>query len=288
MSGENGKEPRSEIKKPSTLLPGLTRLVIGLVCMVGYLNFSPRFPLPALYKSAFIASTPFYKRVCHLLLAMLGERFKYYFAWKVAEGASILGGFGFEGYEVKKTDDGKEKHVAKGWAGVENIDIVAFETAYNSSLASRAWNKRTQGWLERYTYFRSGKSLYATYFVSAVWHGLYPGFFFVFFSIAIITEVERLVRAKLNPLLVPSWGGKPTDPIPPTPVAYAYWGMSWLCFVLSLNYAAQVFCMGSLERSLSAYGGSMWFGHVGMVVVYVLMLVLPGAKKDKKDKGKKE
>lgn len=36
-------------------------------------------------------------------------RLKYYFAWKVAEGASILGGFGFEGY----TADGQ----VLGWKG---------------------------------------------------------------------------------------------------------------------------------------------------------------------------
>jgi hypothetical protein len=30
------------------------------------------------------------------MVCLLGERFKFYFAWKVAEGASVLGGFGFE------------------------------------------------------------------------------------------------------------------------------------------------------------------------------------------------
>jgi len=37
------------------------------------------------------------------------------------------------------------------WKGVENIDIFGFELAPNMASATRAWNKRTQGWLEKYT-----------------------------------------------------------------------------------------------------------------------------------------
>ena len=54
---------------------------------------------------------------------MFINRLKYYFAWKVAEGASILGGFGFEGYDK----EGKEI----GWKGVENVNILGCEFAPN-------------------------------------------------------------------------------------------------------------------------------------------------------------
>lgn len=33
----------------------------------------------------------------------------------------------------------------------------------------------TQRWLQRYVYFRNRESLLVTYFVSAFWHGFYPG-----------------------------------------------------------------------------------------------------------------
>jgi len=33
----------------------------------------------------------------------------------------------------------------------------------------------TQKWLQRYVYFRNSESLLITYFVSAFWHGFYPG-----------------------------------------------------------------------------------------------------------------
>ena len=96
-------------------------------------------------------------------------RFKYYFAWQVAEGSAILSGFGYD----SKTS---------GWNNVANMDIVSFEGAQSIRNASRSWNQQTQSWLERYVYTRSGNSLALTYFVSALWHGFYPGYYFFFMS----------------------------------------------------------------------------------------------------------
>jgi hypothetical protein len=86
----------------------------------------------------------------------------------------VLAGFGFEGF----TEDGK----ARGWNGVSNMDILGFEFAQSFRESSRAWNKGTQNWLERYVYTRTGNSLMATYFISAFWHGFYPGYYFFFMS----------------------------------------------------------------------------------------------------------
>jgi len=86
----------------------------------------------------------------------------------------VLAGFGFEGL----TEDGK----ARGWNGVSNMDILGFEFAQSFRESSRAWNKGTQNWLERYVYTRTGNSLMATYFISAFWHGFYPGYYFFFMS----------------------------------------------------------------------------------------------------------
>ena len=72
-------------------------------------------------------------------------------------------------------------------------DIIGFETAPNVSILSRSWNKRTQGWLERYTYHRTNRDLGATYFVSALWHGLYPVRFIIIYSY-ILGFIHLLIR----------------------------------------------------------------------------------------------
>ena len=79
----------------------------------------------------------------------------------MAEGASILGGFGFEGY----TADGKEK----GWKGVENIDIMGFETATSVQSISRHWNKRTQ---VQYIHSYSNTIIYCNYLLYCAEQGL--------------------------------------------------------------------------------------------------------------------
>ena len=73
---------------------------------------------------------------------------------------------------------------------------MSFHITTLTQTLSRVWNKRTQGWLERYTYLRTGRSLTATYFISAFWHGLYPGFFLFFMSIPLMTNIERLIKVR--------------------------------------------------------------------------------------------
>jgi hypothetical protein len=282
--------PHGEVKRLWTILPALQRLLLGVVCMVGYLQLSGRYPLRSLYDAEFIASTPaFHLRLVQLFAAMFAERLKYYFAWKIAEGASIAGGFGFEGWftvTASKDDSSKEmvvKPKPASWKGVENIDIMGFELAANMASATRAWNKRTQGWLERYTYLRSNKSLFMTYFISALWHGLYPGFFVVFLSMPLLTEVERLVRAVLNPLFVPGYDGR--GAYPKGLIPSLYWAVSVVGTVVALNYTAQCFSFGSLERCLRALASLHYFGHIFALAAFVLLTVVSMASAGGKKKS---
>jgi hypothetical protein len=176
------------------------------------------------------------------------------------------------------TADGK----VKGWRGVENIDMLQFETAPNVQTLSRAWNKRTQGWLERYTYQRTGRSLVATYFVSAIWHGLYPGFFFFFMSLPLFTNIERLVKAKLNPIFVPGYDGYKLDTYPKGLFGQIYWVVSWANTTVFLSYVVQTFSMGSYENCMTALGSYNFIPHVVLLVIYVLLEILPGGAKKKK------
>ena len=86
-----------------------------------------------------------------------------------SEGANILAGFGYDPR-------------SQNWNSLSNMDIVAFELAGNIRTGSRSWNQRTQQWIERIVYVESGKSLVATYFVSAFWHGFYPGYYIFFMT----------------------------------------------------------------------------------------------------------
>jgi hypothetical protein len=272
---KEGDKADAPIRKPATLLAGLQRLVLGVVTLALHMKLGAMFPPKMFYDKVYLSTVPYARRYGELMLSMLAERFKFYFAWKVAEGASILGGFGFEGY----TAEGKEI----GWKGVENIEVIGFETAPNVQTISRVWNKRTQGWLERYTYNRTGRSVFATYFISALWHGLYPGFFVMFMTIPLMTNVERLIKAKINPLVIPGFDGRNLKTYPKGAVGTIYWFLCWLCTMAFMNYVVQVFSMGSLENSMAALSGHMYLPHIFMVVVYVLLELMPSPKKKSKE-----
>jgi len=266
------KDGDKKTTAPSRLLPGLQRLFVGVLCLVLYLQVNARFKVQHHYSLDFIREHPNYLlRYILLCIAMFGDRLKFYFAWKVAEGASIFGGFGFEGYDK----EGKPK----GWGGVENVDIIGFELAPNIQSVSRNWNKRTQGWLERYTYNRTGRSLAATYFVSALWHGLYPGFFIMFLSMPLITNIERLARSKINPYFCAGFDGYNLATYPKTTLATVYWWACWVLTMAVMNYVVQVFPMGSLENSLNALGSYHYVPYMVLIASYILLEIVPAPKK---------
>ena len=283
-SAFDNEKDRKEGKKtaePGSLLEGLKRLVIGVVSLVAHMQLAARFPLPNCYNPQWIAENPsMVYRYLFTWAALFADRLKYYFAWKVAEGASVLGGFGFQGYD-------KEGKVV-GWSGVENIEILGFEMATNVQNLSRAWNKRTQGWLERYTYHRSGESLFATYFVSAIWHGLYPGFFLFFMSVPLVTNIQRLIKQKINPYIIPGYDNFNYKSAPDSIVTKVYWVVSFILTTLAVSYIVQVFSMSSWENCMTALGSYNHYGHIGIIMVYVLLELIPGPKREKKDSAGKE
>lgn len=267
-------------KVPSSVFSALFTLVIGVVCLVGHLVLSGKYPLSKIYDSEFISNHGHVDRYLYTWVALAAERLKYYFAWKVAEGASILGGFGFEGF----TEDGKPI----GWSAVENISIIAFETAPNIQTLSRSWNKRTQGWLERYTYLRCNKSLMVTYFISAIWHGVYPGFFLFFMSLPLMTEIERLVRAKINPYIIPEFDGFNVKTYPKTFIGYLYWGLNVVCTTLAVSFVVQVFPIQSWGRCHAALGSYYYVPYLVFAVFYIVLGFIPGKKIKKAEDKKKE
>ncbi|CAM9481653.1 unnamed protein product [Chrysoparadoxa australica] len=175
---------------PGNVAAALSRLAVGLACLAFFQALSPLYPLADVASSEALA-LPFYYRFAVTWVTLAICRQKYYFAWKVAEGGAVMAGHGFEGFNA----EGK----STGWGGISNIDILEFEFAQNLTANSRAWNKGTQSWLERYIYSRSGNSLMAVYFVSAFWHGFYPGYYMFFLSVPLATCTARAARMKVRP-----------------------------------------------------------------------------------------
>lgn len=208
---------------------------------------------------------------------MMGDQCKYASVWKVAEASCILVGFGFQGFDAKTG-------ASLGYRGVENLDILGFNFATNVAERSRYWNKGTQAWLERYIYRRTGNSLVATYFVSSLWHGMYPGYYMFFLSVPMMTSVERLVRAKINPVVIP--GFDPRDPAttPRGPLASAYYAVCWLLTMVVVFYVGQPFSQFSFENGYRALASYSFVPYIACAVSYVALSAMPAPKKKEKSK----
>ena len=86
FSKENGKKNDEKAEEPSSVAVALKALVIGIVALVLHLVVSGNFPIPTLYNKEWIASNDMLFRFGFMWVALTGDRLKYYFAWKVAEG----------------------------------------------------------------------------------------------------------------------------------------------------------------------------------------------------------
>ncbi|GMH83219.1 hypothetical protein TrST_g5133 [Triparma strigata] len=270
-------KPKGKI--PSQIWPTLKALLISLTCMVLFVVGTGKFPIldptdPQNNDPVFIAAgsgvslvdgAPWHKRYAYQWLALFCVRFKYYFAWKNAEGANNIWYAGFEGFN--------DKGEAIGWENANNIDIFEFETAPNLKILSAAWNKKTSNWLTRYIYMRTGGSLAATYAMSAFWHGFYPGYYFFFLSMPLLTSCERIGRKKLSPRF--STGGK-----------WSPWGITTIITTSFLiEYFIQPFQVLSWEWSVAVWSSHSYFGHILAVSFYVFCTLLPTPPSDKKKKA---
>ena len=338
-------------KQVSCTLPALHRLLVGLCSLIVFFVISSKAPIARQYDPVWQSSHSFFYRLCFISISFLGERFKFYFAWKVSEGACIMGGFGYEGSETEESGSGSgsgdknsgdnkgvavggsadrdlklngaadriaqhsvnqtglsgskkvptpspspslslfgsfQKHIVTGWRGVENIDIITYETGTNIQSLSRAWNKRTQNWLEQYVYQRTDRSLLCTYAVSALWHGLYPGFFLFFFAAALMSSIERLIRVKINPLVLVDPRSTEYNTKSASVIRVIYSVICWLSTTVTLTYHAQTFYMRSFERSVGAFRSFYFIPNILFIMVYFILELAPTPPKFLYDKDTKK
>ena len=126
-------------------------------------------------------------------------------------------------------------------------------------------------------YTRTNGNLFATYFVSAFWHGFYPGYYLFFMSLPLMTFCERMGRSKLTPVFGKNETGR-----------FGPWGIcSIIATQVILCYCAIPFILLSAEWSFAAWRQIHFAGHWAMLVFLGICFVMPGQKKDKSDKKKK-
>ncbi|KAJ3085414.1 lysophospholipid acyltransferase [Quaeritorhiza haematococci] len=111
----------------------------GLFVVLGKYNY--RWATTTEYATEY----PLWQRFLYLQLAGFSARTKFYGVWTMANGACVLDGFGFNGYDEK----GRPK-----WDRLANVDFLGVEFATSLKLAFEKWNMNTSRWLRHAVYIR--------------------------------------------------------------------------------------------------------------------------------------
>jgi lysophospholipid acyltransferase len=174
---------------------------------------------------------------------------------------SIATGLGYNGVNPKHPN----RHL---FDRLENISIHQVEFAPSPKAVFESWNKNTASWLKRSVYVRIisitgsvSAATYATYFISALWHGFRPGYYLTFMSGALITFCGRKLRRHLRPLFLETSKLHYLKPV--------YDILGWFGTLFLANYSVFPFFCYTVERSLQLWRSVYFAGHILMLTILI-------------------
>lgn len=190
MDPSHRPKTRKQRKIPRSGTPATKKMVIGLVWILLFLQFSGWYNTELVLGDEYL-KYGFLRRVWILEMLGFATRMKYYGVWYLTEGACILSGMGYRGVNPKTGQ--------VDWNRLQNVNPWGIESAQNSRGYLENWNMNTNNWLRNYMYLRvtpKGKkpgfrASLATFVTSAFWHGFYPGYYLSFVLAAFLQTIAK-------------------------------------------------------------------------------------------------
>ncbi|KAJ5658015.1 uncharacterized protein N7484_001664 [Penicillium longicatenatum] len=246
---------RKKRKIPRSGTPAFKKAVIGLLWIGAFVYLGGIFTTDLVLSDKFL-TFGFPRRMLTVYLLGFTSRLKYYGVWSLTEGACILSGLGYNGFDPKS---GKVF-----WNRLENVDPWGLETAQNSYTYLGSWNKNTNHWLRNYIYLRvtpKGKkpgfrASMATFATSALWHGFYPGYYMTFVLGSFIQTVAKNFRRYVRPFFLTPDGSKPM------PNKRYYDIASWAATQLTLGFTVMPFVLLNFKDSVAVWSRVYFYGIV--------------------------
>ncbi|CAI5465325.1 unnamed protein product [Closterium sp. Yama58-4] len=283
-------------RTPPALVPFLRAFVQGIVSAVIQLKLASILDIDILKTPKVYFAMPYWRRFLFIYHACEVTRWKYYFIWSISESAMIASGLGFSGWvrkmgkgdaEGKENGGGKEKHVGgsftevASWKRAQNCHILGVELATSTATLATNWNISVGLWLRTYVYERlvpaGGKPAFVhlllTQIVSALWHGLYPGYLLFFVGVALEIAGSRVIY-------------KYERAIPPQ--ATFLKGLAtvlhaiYACFCN--NYVAIGFIVLTAQETITAYKGLLYLGNIVPLAIVILGNFLPSPRPSRRAK----
>jgi len=266
VSGENLKVDGKEITKPWR--PAIGKLAFSGFCFLLLVFVAPSMG-PEIIADDYYKNLGIIKWSLIWFFVIMMQRVQYYYAWVLADAICNLSGFGFNGYDA----NGKER-----WDLVTNVHPFRVETALSFKETLDAWNCTTMYWLRRVAYDRVPKNMrtVSTYLLSALWHGLFFGYYITFFTGALVTLSARTIRRCLRWRFQGSAASRKF-----------YDFLTFLATKFALAYTTFPFVTLHLNPGLQIYKETYFCLHIFCLLgIFALPLVLPPERKPKSDEKK--
>lgn len=192
----------------------LERLVYALLMGGAYAiaGTIPYLSFDYTYTDAYMNSS-FFGRLVAVHLMSVANRLKYYFAWYMSDVAGLISGIGYNPTNRDK------------FSRSQNAIFTKVDLANCQAEAMSRWNISISKWLRCCIYLRAneaplprflkgiiGHRQYATIltrFVSAFWHGFYPGYYLAFLCTVFQFEADSVARKYIKPLFIKEGQTKP-------------------------------------------------------------------------------
>nr|CCA26902.1 lysophospholipid acyltransferase putative [Albugo laibachii Nc14] len=261
----------------------LRNLVLILVSGAG-LAASFRFPIDQIDAPDFHREKPWVLRCLLMCFSVMLHRFRYYVVWSLAEAASALAGVGY----VPST--GK-------WNGITNNNLLCVEIPPNVRVCINSWNIGVARWINTYVYQRvwlskrTGKptmiSTMSSFFISALWHGLSPGYYLFFILSGLYIEVGKQLRRRLRPffhytedrsahphaIFTSYWKGKSH------PLAFLYDVAGVVLTWVAMQYGGIAFQILDVRRCLHVWASWYFLPQIICILVLLLAHIFPNTPK---------
>uniref|UniRef100_A0AAY4ERK3 Membrane bound O-acyltransferase domain containing 1 n=1 Tax=Denticeps clupeoides TaxID=299321 RepID=A0AAY4ERK3_9TELE len=228
IEGKHAERRLKRREEPSPMRPVIQKLLICAGCLLFFFTITKAFPVAYNADPDFISQAPFVRRLSYAFFSVQAARSKFYFAWTLADAIHNAAGYGIRGLNEKGE---------VCWDLISNVNIWGIETATSFKSFIDNWNIQTGIWLKSVCYDRVPYYHTAfTFVLSALWHGVYPGYYFTFLTGIPVTLAARAMRRNFrHHFLCSHW------------VKLAYDLVTWAATHLAICYTVMPFLLLAVE-----------------------------------------
>ncbi|XP_008201126.1 lysophospholipid acyltransferase 6 [Tribolium castaneum] len=255
------------VVEPSPTWAVCKKVAIAAGCAAIFVKFLPMFPISRVKENDFVENTSITQKIVYLYICTTLVRFKYYFAWTLADAVCNNAGIGYNGVDASG---------AHRWDKFSNVDIFQFEFATNLRESIAAWNLGTNRWLRMIVYERVSKySMVLTYSLSALWHGFYPGYYLTFANGALFTYASRVLRKRVRNYFLANAETK-----------FFYDGVTFVTTRILMAYMVFTFVLLEFWPCIRLYMHMYWCLHLGaLLAIFLVPNVIPKTEAGQAVKG---